>query len=130
MLIVALNHQQPNHICYHTCALFSDLLWHPRNIRRTASLASPALCGLALLPACILLTWNGSGTDPALKLFLIDRGHCRRWACQPVTTGPRAAGTHWPHLDFTNLISQVRQLKEPCFHLKFDPHKNSDQIIN
>lgn len=27
MSIVTLNHQQPN-ICYHTCALFSDLLWH------------------------------------------------------------------------------------------------------
>lgn len=74
MSIVTLNHQQTNHICYHTCALLSDLLWHPRNSRQTASLASPALWSLALLPACLPLTCSRSGTDPVpSKLLLTDR---------------------------------------------------------
>lgn len=132
MSIVTLNHQQPNHICYHTCALFSDLLWHPRNSRRTASLASPALWSLALLPAHIPLTWSRSGTDPAAPSHCswLTGIRCCCWDCHPVITGPRTTRNCWPPLDFKNLTSQVRELKEPCLHLILDPHKNSEKIIN
>lgn len=131
MSIVTLNHQQPSHICYHTCALFSDLLWHPRNSRQTASLASPTLWSLALPPACIPLTWSRSGTDPAPSDCSWLTGICCWcWDWHPLIAGPRTIRNCWPCLDFTDLISQVRELKEPSLHLVLEPHRNSEQIIN
>lgn len=129
MSIVTLNHQQPN-ICYHTCALFSDLLCHPRNSRQTASLASPALWSVAVPPGCIPLTCGRSGTDPAPpNCSWLTGTRCWCWDWHPALTGPRTSRNCWPCLDFTNPISQVRG-KEPCLHLILDPYKNSEQITN
>lgn len=66
----------------------------------------------------------------ALKLLLIDGRGWQCWTHHPVTTSPRAAGTHWPYLGFIALISQVRQIKEPSFYLECIPGKTSNQIIN
>lgn len=116
------------HLLSHLCSLLWSTL-APRNIRRRASLVSLALCGLALPCIPLYLEWLRHWPCN-LKLFLIYKRCCWCWSHHRVTTGPEATRSHWPHLDFTNLLGQVTELKEPCLQLKFHPHKNSDQIIN